>query len=310
MGEVSRSLVTSGPVTIVIPTHNRYGKLKALLESLQNNQSREIDSVVVVDDSDNHTDVASDFKTLNIKHITLKERVFISRAKNIGWREAKTEFVFFIDDDNVVDAQTIPQAYQIIAERDRVGAVMPAVLYKSKPSLVWVYSPQFQKSGPKFNLIGRNLPRDASLENRLLVADALPNASIVRRNALEDAGGFDERLVVNSSMDLSLRLKSKGWQVVAFTGAFIYHDVEPPGRIGWWAAHGASDPKRVRYEIRDWFIIMHMIHGQNSFFKIEAVLESSRFIIPNLLAYILRGKSRKQLVKNLMKGYAEGLRLT
>ena len=303
-------MVTSGPVTIVIPTHNRYGKLKALLESLQNNQSREIDSVVVVDDSDNHTDVASDFKTLNIKHITLKERVFISRAKNIGWREAKTEFVFFIDDDNVVDAQTIHRAYQIIAERDRVGAVMPAVLYKSKPSLVWVYSPQFQKSGPKFNLIGRNLPRDASLENRLLVADALPNASIVRRNALEDAGGFDERLVVNSSMDLSLRLKSKGWQVVAFTGAFIYHDVEPPGRIGWWAAHGASDPKRVRYEIRDWFIIMHMIHGQNSFFKIEAVLESSRFIIPNLLAYILRGKSRKQLVKNLMKGYAEGLRLT
>jgi GT2 family glycosyltransferase len=300
----------SGTVTIVIPTHNRYGKLRALLESIEKNRPNELDSVIVVDDSEKPVRIASDFQRLNLVHKVLKERFFISRAKNIGWRETKTEFVFFIDDDNVVDEGTIPRVYQAILRLPKVGAVMPAVLYKSKPSLVWVYAAQFLRSGPRFNLIGRNLPRDASLENRLLVADALPNAFMIRRKALDDIGGFDERLVVNSSMDLSLRLKSKGWQVLSFTGSFIYHDVEPPGKIGWWATHGAADPKRVRFEIRDWFIIMHMIHGKKRFFMLRAMLESLRFIIPNLLAYVLRSKSRRQLVLSLANGYIEGIRIT
>jgi GT2 family glycosyltransferase len=300
----------SGAVTIVIPTHDRYGKLRALLESIEKNRLNEIDSVIVVDDSEKPIRIASDFQRLNLVHKVLKERSFISRAKNIGWRVATTEFVFFIDDDNVVDNETIPRVYQIISGMPRVGAVMPAVLYKSKPSLVWVYAAQFLKSGPRFNLIGRNLPRNASLENRLLLTDALPNASMIRRKALEDVGGFDEQFVVNSSMDLSLRLKSKGWQVLSFTGSFIYHDVEPPGKIGWWATHGAADPKRVRFEIRDWFIIMHLLHGKKRFFMLRAMLESSRFIIPNLLAHLLRSKSRRQLVLSLAKGYIEGIRIT
>jgi GT2 family glycosyltransferase len=299
--------MTSGVITIVIPTHNRYEKLKALLESLQSNLAKEIDSVVIVDDSENPVNLSSAFQRLKLRHIVLEKRVFISRAKNIGWRYARTKFVFFIDDDNVVDCGTVPRTYQIISTMAGVGAVMPAVLYKSEPNLVWVYVAQFLKSGPKFNLVGRNLPRNASLENKLLVADALPNAFIIRRNALEDVGGFDEKLVVNSSMDLALRLKSKGWQVLSFTGAFAYHDVEPPGKIGWWATHGAADPNRVRYEIRDWLIIMHRIHGTKPFFRLRAVLESSKFVIPNLLAYLLRGKSRKKLVRSLIKGYAEGL---
>ena len=300
----------SGAVTIVIPTHDRYGKLRALLESIEKNRPNEIDSVIVVDDSEKPIRIASDFQRLNLVHKVLKQRSFISRAKNIGWRETKTEFVFFIDDDNVVDEGTIPRVYQTILRLPKVGAVMPAVLYKSEPSLVWVYAAQFLKSGPRFNLIGRNLPRNASLENRLLLADALPNASMIRRKALEDVGGFDEQLVVNSSMDLSLRLKSKGWQVLSFTGSFIYHDVEPPGKIGWWATHGAADPKRVRFEIRDWFIIMHLLHGKKRFFMLRAMLESSMFIIPNLLAYLLRSKSRRQLVLSLAKGYVEGIRIT
>jgi len=300
----------SGPVTVVIPTHDRYGKLGTLLESIEKCLPHEIESVIVVDDSEKPVRIASSFRSLNLKHIVLKDRAFISRAKNIGWRDATTEFAFFIDDDNVVDEETIPRVYQTISRMPKVGAIMPAVLYKSKPSLVWVYAAQFLKSGPRFNLIGRNLRRNASLENRLLLTDALPNASMIRRKALEDVGGFDERLVVNSSMDLSLRLKSKGWQVLSFTGSFIYHDVEPPGKMGWWATHGAADPERVRFEIRDWFIIMHLLHGKKRLFMLRAVMESSRFIIPNLLAYLLRSKSRRQLVLSLAKGYIEGIRIT
>ncbi len=184
---------------------------------------------------------------------------------------------------------------------------MPAVFYKSRPDLVWVYATPFLNKRLVLNLVGRNLPRNPSLENRLLRTDALPNASLVRRRALEDVGGFDENLVVNSSLDFAQRLKGRGWLVAAYTGGQTLHDVEAPGRIGWWSTHGSADPARVRFELRDWFLIMRKLHGPGRISRLRSTVESPRFVAPNLLAYMMRGNRRLQLVKSLMTGYIEGL---
>jgi GT2 family glycosyltransferase len=159
----------------------------------------------------------------------------------------------------------------------------------------------------KHELIGRNEARNSALENRLLNTDALPNASIVRRNALQSVDGFDETLVVNSSMDLCLRLKANGWKVFSYTGGFVYHDVEPPGHLGWWAVHGAIDPGRVRYEIRDWFILASRLPRDEKFFRIKVII-ASRFVVPNLLAYFIRGQEKTKLARSLITGYLEGVR--
>lgn len=298
----------NGRVGIVIPTHNRYGKLRSLLASIERYKTSEVYAVVVVDDSDEPVDLTRDFVSINLKQILLDRRTFISKAKNIGWRNLTSEYVYFIDDDNVIGEQTITPVFGIISKSKSIGAVMPAVLYKFRPDLVWVYAtPLSSRRGLKHQLIGRNGVRNSSLENRLLNTDALPNASIVRRKALESVDGFDETLVVNSSTDLSLRLKAYGWKVFAYTGGFVYHDVEPPGRLGWWATHGAIDPERVRYEIRDWFILVSRLRRNDRFFRIQAII-TSRFVVPNLLAYFLRGHERTKLARSLVTGYLEGLR--
>jgi GT2 family glycosyltransferase len=310
MGSLLGQSLTSenGRVGIVIPTHNRYGKLRALLASIQDWKTSEVCSVVVVDDSDEPVDLTKDFDSINLKQILLGRRTFMSRAKNIGWRSLTSEYVYFIDDDNVIGEETIGPVFGIISRSKSIGAVMPAVLYKSRPDLVWVYAtPLSPRRGLKHRLIGRNEARDSSLENRLLNTDALPNASIVRRKALESVDGFDETLVVNSSMDVCLRMKAKGWKVFSFTGGFVYHDVEPPGRLGWWAIHGAADPERVRYEIRDWFILSSQLLRNEKFFRIRVIF-ASRFVVPNLLAYFVRGRERSKLARSLIRGYLEGLR--
>ena len=268
----------------------------------------EVNSVVVVDDSDEPEDLTKDFDSINLKQILLARRSYISRAKNIGWRSLTSEYIYFIDDDNVIGEETITPVFGIISRAESIGAVMPAVLYKSRPDLVWVYAtPLSLRGGLKHQLIGRNEARNASLENRLLNTDALPNASIVRRKALESVDGFDETLVVNSSMDLCLRMKAKGWRVFSFTGGFVYHDVEPPGRLGWWATHGAIDPERVRYEIRDWFMLAGRLRRNEKFFRVRVIV-ASRFVVPNLFAYFVRGRERSMLARSLFTGYLEGLR--
>jgi GT2 family glycosyltransferase len=297
------------PITIVIPTHNRYSKLRSLLSSIREHWDGEIDSVIVIDDSD-AKQVLNGFEDIHLRHLEIGSRIFISKAKNLGWKKAQTELVYFIDDDNIVGAGTISHALRTISSNPNLAAVMPSVLYNSRRDLVWVYATPFRKGRLDLDLVGRNHPRDPSFEDRLLRTDALPNASLVRRIALEDVGGFDERLVVNSSLDFCQRLKRKGWQVVGDSAAFIFHDVEAPGKTGWWAVHGSVDPDRVRYELRDWFLVMQRLHQGSRFVSSSSAFKSLRFVLPNLLAYMLRGRNRLLLVKSLIAGYADGFRQT
>jgi GT2 family glycosyltransferase len=294
--------------TLVIPTHDRPYKLRNLLTSIRQNWNSEIASIIVIDDSEIKPDLV-EYGDLKLQHVKVNSRIFISRAKNIGWRRARTEYVYFIDDDNIISELSLTPILNIIRGSDRIGALMPAALYKSRPDLVWVYATPFLNRRLALNLVGRNLPRNLSLENLLLKTDALPNASLVRRRALEEVNGFDERLVVNSSLDFTQRLKVRGWKVGAYTGAHIYHDVEVPGRIGWWAAHGSVDPQRVRYELRDWFLIMKRLHSGERLLKVRSIVQSFRFVLPNTLAYLLRGRSRARLIQSILIGYLEGITL-
>jgi GT2 family glycosyltransferase len=298
------------PISVVIPTHDRPDKLRRLLSSIQQFNGDVLDAVIVVDDSASPLELEVEFPRLSLKHIISRRRLFISRAKNLGWRAAPTEYVYFIDDDNVIDETTLIRPYEELTSLPTAGAVMPAVLYWGSQNLVWVYATPFLNRRRALNLVGRNLPRDSALEGRLLRTDALPNASLVRRRALEDVGGFDERLVINSSLDFAQRLKAKGWGVYAYTGAFTYHDVDLPGKMGWWASHGTVDPERVRYELRDSFVISKRLHPQERFFRIRYPISSLGFVLPNLWAYVLRGRRRRALAGALIRGYAEGLMLS
>jgi len=295
-------------VTLVVPTHNRYRRLKNLLTSVRERHSPSIVSVIVVDDSTVKEDL-HEFDDLNLRHLKFGSRIFVSKAKNIGWKASATDYVFFIDDDNVLGDATLEPLLGTLEAYGPIGAVMPSVLYKSDPNLVWVYATPFRDRRMGMNLLGRNLPRNPELENRFLRTDALPNASLVRRRALEQVGGLDERLIVSSSLDLCQRLKAAGWRVVCNTGSIIYHDVELPGRPGYWAVHGALDPDLVRYNLRDWFLVTKGLHPGKKFFRLRSSVQSLRFVLPNLLAYLIRGASRRRLVSSLVHGYVEGIML-
>ena len=295
--------------SIVIATHNRPSKLRALLESIRASRTPNLAMVVVVDDSNPFQDLTHEFADLMLKHVHLEERVFQSRARNVGWQECPSPFVYFIDDDNIVTKNTLEVPLRILVENPTLGAVMPAVLYKARPELVWVYGTPLKPDGWGHTLIGRNKPRAASLENRLLSTDALPNAFIVRRVAIEELRGFDERFVMSGSADFAIRLKRAGWGVSAYTGAFTLHDVEPPGRTGYWASHRGVDPERVFHDVRDWFTLMRSLHPRNRWFLPRATRHALGFMAPNALSYLLRGGSKgRESLWQLVRAYVSSVK--
>lgn len=295
--------------SIVIVTHDRYRKLENLLESIEKANPDGLSEIIVVDDSAGKEKLSDFSFPFRIKHIDIEGRIFISAAKNIGWRAATSDLIFFIDDDNRVGETTFSNPLRVLRETREIAAVFPSVFYNSSRDLVWVYATPFAKGRWGHTLIGRNLPRNMELENRLVDTDALPNAFVIRKKALEDVGGFDESLPVHNSTLLVFRLKSKDWRIVADTSSFIYHDVEIPGRFGYWAQHAIHDPERLFYEIRDWLILMRIIHPSIRFYSLRAIFRASRFIIPNTLVYLLSGRNvRMALLRNLATGLMAGLR--
>ena len=295
--------------SIVIPTHNRYDKLRNLIFSIEKSRPSNLAEIIVVDDSEVKENVSSLSNSLDIRTIQIDERIFISKAKNIGISEANCEIIFFIDDDNQVDESTFYFPIKILKEDDNMGAVFPSVLYSKDKRMVWVYATPFRKDKWGHELLGRNQPRSPHFENRLINIDALPNAFVARKKALLQVGGFNENLPIYNSAYLALSLKENKWKVVAHTGSFIFHDVELPSRFGYWAEHEIPDAERVRIEIKDWITFMKIVHANESLFALRAILKSSSFIIPNSIAYLLRGrKMRFTLIKKEISGLIEGLK--
>lgn len=295
--------------SIVIPTHNRYEKLRNLIISLEKSMPDNLAEVIVVDDSNVKENVSSWSRTLDIKTINVEQRIFISKAKNIGISEASSEIIFFIDDDNQVDDSTFYWPIKILKEDDTIGAVFPSVLYSKDRSIVWVYATPFRKDRWGHELIGRNKPRNHHLENRLIDIDALPNAFAARKKALLEVGGFNEDLPIYNSAYLALSLKENNWRVVAHTGSFIFHDVEPPSKFGYWAEHEIPDAERLEMEIKDWITFMKIVHANDFLFSLRAILKSSSFILPNSTVYLLKGgEMRATLIKKEISGLLDGLR--
>ncbi len=93
-------------VSIVICTYNRENYLKNVLESLINqNVDKSLFEVLVVDNNskDNTREVVNSFYDFLPIRYTFEKQQGLVYARNQGIKEAKGEFIAFVDDDAVVD---------------------------------------------------------------------------------------------------------------------------------------------------------------------------------------------------------------
>jgi GT2 family glycosyltransferase len=308
--------LTAPAVSIVIPTYNRSEKLDRLLRSIADTKSESEFEVIVVDDSERDSVIDGGVRAAlgdKLRVIKNPKRSFISRAKNIGWRQAEGEYVFFVDDDNVLPNSTIELLKSKLDSSPHLGALMPVVYYEKRRDLVWVYAAPFAPGRWKFDLIGRNTVERTKPEEELLPTDALPNASMIRRSILVEVGGLDESLPINSSCDLCQRIKRAGFQTCALTAASIYHDVSVPGTMmGYWAEHAAEDSERRYYEVLDWFNLMSRLHGEEQLLILSQFVRAMQFLLPVGVGILIHPTRKKQplisIYAHMLKGLRDGMR--
>jgi len=180
------------------------------------------DHVVYVDSGS--TDGSTDFaRSLGVEVVDLDLSLpfTAARARNAGYRRLietapDTVFVQFVDGDCELVDGFIVTATAAFAEDDKLGVV----------------------SGRR-----RERDRDASIYNRLCdmewdtpigLCKSCHGDALMRREAFEQAGLFDETMIAGEEPELCVRLRGKGWTLTRIDAEMTMHDAAMTKLSQWW----------------------------------------------------------------------------
>ncbi|MDQ7033151.1 MAG: glycosyltransferase family 2 protein, partial [Desulfonauticus sp.] len=128
-------MTVSIPITIIIPVYNKWDLTKNCLLSLKKYTPDNTYKIIVVDN--NSTDktpvVAKEFGRglfgENYKYVRLNENINFGPACNLGAKLAKTDLLFFLNNDTVVTPNWLEPLLDNYEKINNVGALGPLLLY-------------------------------------------------------------------------------------------------------------------------------------------------------------------------------------
>ncbi len=154
-------------------------------------------------------------------HLLRQDNAGQSAARNLAARRATGDYLAFLDQDDLWS----PRHLELL--------VAPLV---ESPAVGWAYS-DFDEIDSGGSLVTRSFLHAHGVQNpkRSLfdcVANdlmVLPSASVLRRSAFEEIGGFDERLVGYEDDDLFVRFFRAGWEQVFVDRASVRFRIHTSG---------------------------------------------------------------------------------
>jgi GT2 family glycosyltransferase len=197
-------------LSVVVLTHNRSAEVRRTLERML--ALPEKPAIVVVDNAsfdDTPSLVKKDFPQVTL--VPLRENIGAA-ARNIGVQRVQTPYVAFCDDDTWWEEGALAKAVELMNTYHDVAVLCARVLV-----------------GPD----EREDPACADMARSPLPATHLPGpallgflagASVMRRHAFMDAGGYEPKFFIGGEEALlTLDLAAKGWKIVYAPQLVVHH---------------------------------------------------------------------------------------
>lgn len=209
-------------VSVIVPTRNRPEMIRRCLLALVRSEVLPVE-VVVVDQSLDHqpqADVVEAFRARNVGlRWIMQEGTGVSRSRNAGVQNARGSLLAFTDDDCVPQSQWL--ASLAAAASRPVTAVSGRVApLPSTNTRAVALSSRTSNERAVYRGTGPHVPWDVGTGGNLLV----------RRDALEEAGGFDVALGPGSpgraaeDIELIYRLLAIGGAIAYEPAAAVLHE--------------------------------------------------------------------------------------
>jgi glycosyltransferase involved in cell wall biosynthesis len=188
-------------ISIIIPTCDRVHLLNRAIESVLGQSFTDFEIIVVDDHSEDCTvEFLKGIHDKRIRYIARPERGGGSAARNTGVAAANGEYLAFLDDDDAWHGSKLQRQLELMQQRPGVGLVYTGAIqiYQDNGRIFRTFVPQHRGDIFK-NLLARNVIGTTS-------------SIMVRRQALDEVGAFDEAFPSCQDWDLYLRL-AKHWQI-------------------------------------------------------------------------------------------------
>jgi len=193
-------------ISAVIPTYNRRVHVIRAIESVLA-QSLPVDEIIVVDDgsTDGTSDEVRSRFGSSIKIFT-QENNGVSSARNRGIREARNEWIAFLDSDDVWFPKKIERQIEALrAFGDEFGVCFTDNLHDGDPHMA---QSRFKEVAFESAAMLGTLEEPA----KYTIAGIQPfqtSSLLTRRSLVEEIGGFDEAMAIGEDTDLFFRLSFK-----------------------------------------------------------------------------------------------------
>jgi len=196
-------------ISIIIPTYNYAQYICEAIESVLNQTYKDFEIIVVDDGStDNTKEVIKPYLN-KIKYI-YQQNSGPSSARNRGIKEAKGEYIAFLDADDIWLAQKLELQIKFMEKEKEVGLIFSDMILFNEKGII---KNSFLKEKLFFNKL--SIKPLSSTEkviydnvfNALLQENFIPtNTVIVKKECFNKVGFFDETLFSVEDRDMWLRI--------------------------------------------------------------------------------------------------------
>ena len=217
-------------VSIVIPNKDEKDTLKACLESIKEKTTYPSYEIVIVENNSQTSEIFEYYKEIDgkdgIRVVTWKEPFNYSKINNFGFQYAKGDYVICLNNDITVITPSWIEEMLGYCQRPGTG-IVGVRLYFPDDTIqhAGIIVGMGGCAGSLF--VGMNRKRTGYMHKAALVQDlsaVTAACMMVKREAFEAAGGFEESLAVAfNDVDFCLKVRRAGYLVVYNPYAELYH---------------------------------------------------------------------------------------
>lgn len=191
-------------VSVIIPTYKRSDTLPRAIDSVLNQTYKQIE-IIVVDDNDPESSFRHDTEVVmsryknnsNVLYIKHTKNKNGSAARNTGFRKSKGAYIMFLDDDDEFLPDKVLSQVEKMNDLDNSWGACYTRYIRKRNGKVVVRSAEKAEG----NLLVEELMRN-------LFVHAGSNL-LIRREVVEEIGGFDESFIRNQDVEFLTRILKK-----------------------------------------------------------------------------------------------------
>ena len=282
-------------VSVIIPSFNRKHDLCRCIDSLLAQTSATLEIIVVDDCSEDDTIAFLKLNYPDVRLISCARRYGPAHLRNLGLKEARGEFILFLDSDVILPKKDMVRRMVETLSRDRsigeIGGEIP--VYRNMMDVAKGIRRDF--FGKNHEVISR---KDEKTENQMKECTYLATCNcMVRKEVAFEVGGFDPYYKFGGEdADFGFRILKKGYvNRVSFTLG-VHHHKSTLGRY--------ADETLRYHRTRVRFNLKHFSFPRN---LVVFMMDFSNFVLFYLALapkiFIKKRKNTKLVPENYFGGY-------